>query len=88
MKDPRAIDLTRDEFIYAIELLGFVDGQDSGLFSRPSGWPRFYVNVEDTEAYASYDYGGDTGPIEITDPVLMPFGEALVELVDSLEEHR
>lgn len=78
--------MTRQDFIDKIKSLGFVDEfNDNENFYIPSSYPLFRVAVNESTAYATYDYLGDTGPIEINlNPVVADFDQTLSNLKDDI----
>lgn len=72
--------MDRAQFVQKLVALGFefdFEVKERAYYRKRAGLRVIFVSVEQETAYASYDYGGDTGPIEITDPVGEPFDIAL-----------
>ena len=76
--------MTSAEFVDAIKAMGFEADEDGETFTKGTH-PLYYVNVDESGAWSSYNYGGDTGPIELTDPERAPFDHALKVLKSTLE---
>lgn len=81
--------MTRTEFIKEIELLGFKREIEEFDDRYVKGCcPEFIASIDENDAYTAYMWSADSGPIELTDPIMAPFDEALEALKESIEDHK
>jgi hypothetical protein len=72
--------MSKGDFEARLRALGF-SSTDGKFFRRHRGRETQMVIVHESTAWASYDWGGDTGSIEMTDdPVGDPFDVVLVAI--------
>jgi hypothetical protein len=71
--------MTKDEFCTELLALGFEASGDDFCRSHAAS-PFLWVRLSGEGAYSHYDYGGDTGPVELTTPSVAPYEEVLEEI--------
>jgi hypothetical protein len=69
--------MEKEEFVAILTKAGFVDEGDGDFFK--SGQPDWAMNINEDGAFGSYNWGGDTGPIELT-PTRVPLDEMMEDL--------